>query len=78
MLEDLDQAIAEWQQETGMNTDQATVVRWLFDRKMAQPTGSIELSLEEVERIQSASPKAIAIGGNTCRMTLAALGILLP
>ncbi len=78
LLEDLDQSIGQWQQQTGMNTEQATVVRWLFDRKLAQPTGTIVLSLEEAERVRSSSAEPNTMGKKACRVALTGLGILMP
>jgi hypothetical protein len=79
LMEDIDQALAAWQEEYEMSPEQAALARLLLDCKLAHPTGIIELSKSEVSWLRSTckessdANKEKAIAG--CRDGLAALGI---
>src|SRR5205085_1734143 len=50
---DLDAALLAWHDAYGMSTEQLTFVRSFFERKMARPAATIELSDAEVEWLES-------------------------
>lgn len=78
LLEDHEEAIKEWSGEYGMSREQESFVRKLFQRKMAQPEGTIGLSRREAAWLVSASddPEGEEVEG--CRDLLAKIGIRMP
>jgi hypothetical protein len=52
--------------------------RSLFNRKMAQPDATIDLTQAEVEWLRSTSEEPSEEGLADCREQLAAIGILMP
>lgn len=83
LIEDITEAITEWQTHAGMTPEQAALTRSLFDRKMTQQTGMIDLTKDEVAFLRSTSEKPSDEQSDeerltACRHRLAALGILFP
>jgi|GEM_PF-810643 len=52
-IADLDTALLAWQDAYGMSAEQVTFIRSLFERKMARPAATIELSDPEVKWLES-------------------------
>jgi hypothetical protein len=83
LTEDVHAAILEWERQAGMSPEQVRLTRSLFDRRMAQEYGMIDLTKAEVAFLRSTSERSSDEGGNEERMTLcrhglAAMGILTP
>jgi hypothetical protein len=78
LIEDLDEALAEWQEGYEMTPEQVAFVRSLFSRKAAQPDATIELSPTDVEMLTTVSKEPSEEGLSACREKLAAIGIRLP
>ncbi len=83
LMEDIEEALGEWQVEMDMKPGQLLLARSLFDRKMAKPTGIIDLTKDEVAFLRSTSEKPSdemcdEERMTACRHQLAALGVLMP
>ena len=78
LIEDIGEALAEWQEGYQMTNEQLTLARSLFNRKMTQPEAPIELTAAEVEWLRSTSEEPNEKGITACRDKLKAIGILIP
>jgi hypothetical protein len=83
LIEDIEEALSEWQVDMDMKQEQVVFTRSLFARKIAQPTGMIDLTRAEVTFLRSTSGKPSDKKTDeermtVCRHRLAALGILMP
>jgi hypothetical protein len=78
LMEDTDEALAEWQADYDMTPQQVTFARSLFKRKMARPAATITLTQREVEWLRSTSEEPNEVGINVCREKLKTIGILMP
>jgi hypothetical protein len=78
MMKDTNEALAEWQEDYQMTREQVAFARSLFNRKMAHPEPTIELTQAEVEWLRSTSKDPNEKGIAVCRDKLAAVGILMP
>jgi hypothetical protein len=78
LMEDLEEALAEWQYEYEMTPEQVAFARSLFQRKMARPAATILLTPAEVEFLRSTAEEPNENGITACREKLAAIGIVVP
>jgi hypothetical protein len=78
LMEDIDEALGEWQEDYDMTPEQVAFARLLFNRKMAQREGTIELTLDEAGCLESTSEEPSGEGMAACREKLAAIGIRIP
>lgn len=78
LIEGIDQALAEWQEECEMSPEQVAFARSLFNRKMSRPHAMIELTSDEVEWLRSTSEESNDKGLAACRQKMAAIGIVVP
>jgi hypothetical protein len=83
LMEDIDEALAEWQVEMEMKPEQLRFARSLFDRKITQGPGMLDLTKAEVAFLRATSEQPSDERSDeermtVCRHRLAALGILMP
>ncbi|HEV3256092.1 MAG TPA: hypothetical protein VG013_04370, partial [Gemmataceae bacterium] len=78
VMEDIDQALAEWQEDYEMSAEQVAFARSLFNRKLAQPEARIELTEADAEWLKTTSEEPSEEGIAACREKLAAIGIRMP
>jgi hypothetical protein len=78
LIADIDEAFVEWQEEYELTPEQLALARSLFNRKMAQPMSTIELTQAEVGWLRTTTEGRDEKGMIACREKLAAIGILLP
>jgi hypothetical protein len=78
LMEDIDQALADWQEEHEMSPEQVAFAKSLFNRKITHPEVEIELTQAEVEWLRSTSEEPSEDGIAACRGKLRTIGIRVP